>query len=182
MHGIVNQAIQGLITDKYGAEKWDAIKQSCSLSIDYFISNEPYDDDITYDIIGIASEHLNIDSNVILEEFGIYWVTVTGMQKYGEIMRAGGQNFTHFVMNLPNFHNRIMLIFPKLNPPEFKVEQISEKQLILHYYSNRDGLSSFVIGLIKGIGIIYDTPIETKTILSEKQNFQHDIIEINIKN
>jgi hypothetical protein len=75
-----------------------------------------------------------------------------------------------------------MLIFPKLAPPEFSVEQINEKQLILHYYSNRDGLSSFVIGLVKGIGIIYDTPITIKTILSEKKEFQHDIIEININN
>lgn len=182
MHGIVNQAIQGLITDKYGADKWLEIKQRCSLSVDYFISNESYDDDITYDIIGIASEFLNVDANEILEEFGIYWVTVTGMEKYGDLMRAGGQNFTHFVLNLPNFHSRVMLIFPKLNPPEFNVEQVSEKQLILHYYSTRDGLSSFVIGLIKGIGIIYNTPIETKTILSEKNDFQHDIIEINIKN
>jgi hypothetical protein len=182
MHGIVNQAIQGLITDKYGAEKWNDIKQRCSISFDYFISNESYDDDITYDIIGIAAEFLNVDANEILEEFGIYWVTVTGMEKYGDLMRAGGQNFTNFVMNLPNFHSRVMLIFPKIEPPEFSVEQITEKQLILHYYSTRDGLSSFVIGLIKGIGIIYNTPIETKTILSEKNDFQHDIIEINIKN
>lgn len=182
MHGIVNQAIQGLITDKYGADKWLEIKQRCSLSVDYFISNESYDDDITYDIIGIASEFLNVDANEILEEFGIYWVTVTGIEKYGDLMRAGGQNFTHFVLNLPNFHSRVMLIFPKLEPPEFNVEQVSEKQLILHYYSTRDGLSSFVIGLIKGIGIIYNTPIETKTISSEKNDFQHDIIEINIKN
>jgi hypothetical protein len=75
-----------------------------------------------------------------------------------------------------------MLIFPKLNPPEFKVEQVSEKQLILHYYSSRDGLSSFVVGIIKGLGIIYNTSITTKTILSEKIEFQHDIIEININN
>lgn len=182
MHGIVNQAIQGLIRDKYGAETWNDIKQRCSLSINYFISNESYDDDITYDIIAIAAEFLNIDANELLEEFGIYWVTVTGMEKYGNLMRAGGSNFTHFVMSLPNFHNRIMLIFPKLNPPEFKVEQVSEKQLILHYYSSREGLSSFVVGIIKGLGIIYDTPITTKTILSEKIEFQHDIIEININN
>jgi hypothetical protein len=182
MHGIVNQAIQGLITDKYGADKWLEIKQRCSLSVDYFISNEPYDDDITYDIIGIASEYLHIHSDIILEEFGVYWVTVTGMQKYGDLMKAGGKSFTQFILNLPNFHSRVMLIFPKLTPPEFSVEQINEKQLTLHYYSNRDGLSSFVIGLIKGIGIIYDTAIETKIIFSEKKEFQHDIIEIYIKN
>lgn len=182
MHGIVNQAIQGLITDKFGADKWLEIKQRCSLSVDYFISNESYDDDITYNIIGIASEFLNVQANEILEEFAFYWVTVIGMEKYGDLMKAGGQNFTHFVMNLPNFHSRVMLIFPKLEPPEFSVEQMSEKQLILHYYSNRDGLSSFVIGIIKGIGFIYDTPISIKTILSEKVDFQHDIIEININN
>jgi hypothetical protein len=182
MHGVINQSIQGLINDKYGIEKWIEIKHRCSLPIDYFLSNESYDDDITYDIIGVASEVLHIDSNIILEEFGIYWVTVSCIEKYGDLMKAGGQNFAQFMLNLPNFHSRVMLIFPKVSPPEFTVEQVHEKKFILHYYSNRNGLSSFVIGLIKGIGIIHDTPVETKTILSEKTEFQHDIIEIHVKN
>ena len=182
MYGIVNQAIQGLITDKFGIDKWNEIKERSSVNVDYFISNEPYNDSLTYDIVGVASEVLKIDATIILEEFGFYWATVIGMEKYGDLMKSGGKNFTHFVLNLPNFHSRVMLIFPNLAPPEFSVEQVNEQLLILHYYSHRDGLSHFVLGIIKGIGQIYNTEIETKIILSEKNEFQHDIIEINIIN
>jgi hypothetical protein len=75
-----------------------------------------------------------------------------------------------------------MLLYPKLNPPEFKVERINDAELILHYYSGRDGLTHFVIGLISGIGILYDTNIKITHVKSEKKAHWHDVINILIEN
>jgi len=41
-----------------------------------------------------------------------------------------------------------MLIYPKLTPPEFKISEVYENRLCLHYFSKRQGLQDFVRELI----------------------------------
>jgi hypothetical protein len=40
MYGIVNQAIQGLVVENYGQEKWDEILKRSGISETHFISND----------------------------------------------------------------------------------------------------------------------------------------------
>ena len=55
MYGLVNQALQGLISEQYGVEKWNIVKKKAGIEIDYFVSNEPYEDSITFDLVATAS-------------------------------------------------------------------------------------------------------------------------------
>jgi hypothetical protein len=48
-----------------------------------------------------------------------------------------------------------MLLYPKLTPPEFKVTDIEESSLHLHYFSKREGLQEFFRGLLQGLGKMY---------------------------
>jgi len=48
MYGIVNKAIEDLVKTNFGEHIWDAVKKRSGVDIDYFLSSEPYDDDITY--------------------------------------------------------------------------------------------------------------------------------------
>jgi hypothetical protein len=73
-----------------------------------------------------------------------------------------------------------MLIYPKLNPPEFMVEELSDQILILHYYSSREGLTHFVVGLLKGLAKMYDAQIQITLVSSEKDINWHDLFEIKI--
>jgi hypothetical protein len=180
MYGIVNQAIQGLVTENFGKEKWERIKQISGVTQEYFISNEPYDDDITYELVAAASEVLEIPAEEVLRAFGEYWVLKTGYEKYGELMKAGGENFFEFMFNLPNFHGRIMLIYPNLNPPEFTVERLSANELILHYLSSRQGFTEFVVGLISGLAKMFSEIVEIKLLESEYTDVWHDIFHIRI--
>ncbi len=180
MYGIVNQAIQGLITENFGKEKWEEVKKVGHVTQDVFLSNESYEDDITYDLVGAASEVLKIPASDVLFAFGEYWVLNTGHKKYGDLMKSGGANFYDFVKNLPNFHGRIMLIYPKLSPPEFKVEEINEKELVLHYFSSRQGLTDFVRGLVNGLGKLFDTQIEITLTDSSHHEVWHDVFHVKI--
>lgn len=180
MYGLVNQALQGLITEEYGVQKWNMIKKKVGIEIDYFVSNEPYEDSITFDLVVTASEVLNVPASDILRSFGEYWILRTGREKYGELMKAGGSTFLEFMLNLPNFHSRIMLIYPKLNPPEFMIEKKSESEIIMHYYSSRDGLTDFVVGLIDGIAEMFDTKINMILLSTEKTDNWHDTFAITI--
>ncbi len=178
MYGIVNKAIEDLVIENFGEQKWDAIKERSGVDVDFFISNEPYDDDITYKLAGAVSEEMNITVSAVLESFGEWWVLRTGKEKYGGLMEAGGNGLREFLVNLPVFHNRVMLIYPKLTPPEFKVSDAEERSIHVHYFSKRLGLQDFVRGLLSGLGKMYNTPATVELIQSRDDGFDHEIFKV----
>jgi hypothetical protein len=178
MYGIVNKAIQELVTQNFGADKWEAVKLESGVDVDYFLSNEPYDDDITYKLAGAASVVLGITTGQVLNAFGEWWILKTGKEKYGGLMEAGGNNLKEFLINLPIFHNRIMLMYPKLTPPEFKVSNIEADSIYIHYYSKRDGLQEFVRGLLSGLGKMYNVITTIELIQSRDEGNTHEIFKV----
>ncbi len=178
MYGIVNKAIENLITENFGEDKWEAIKKRSGVEIDFFISNEPYDDDITYSLAGATSKELDMPIEDVLKSLGEWWVLRTGKEKYGGLMEAGGHTLKEFLMNLPLFHDRVMLIYPKLTPPEFKVTDISEESVHVHYFSKRLGLQEFVRGLLQGLGKMYSTEVAIELLDSRDDGGDHEIFKV----
>ena len=72
-----------------------------------------------------------------------------------------------------------MLIYPKLTPPEFKVSDITENGLNLHYFSKRQGLQEFVRGLIQGLGKMFNTPVSLELLQTRDEGSTHEIFKIN---
>ena len=178
MYGIVNKAIEDLVVNKFGENVWESVKERSGVEVDYFISNEPYNDDITYKLAGACSEEMEIPVNDVLFAFGEWWILKTGKEKYGGLMEAGGHNLREFLVNLPIFHNRIMLIYPKLTPPEFKISHVEENSIHVHYFSKREGLQDFVKGLLSGLGKMYQTPTEIELIQSRDEGSDHEIFKV----
>jgi hypothetical protein len=178
MYGIVNKAIQDLITVNFGEEKWDLIKERSGIDVDYFLSNEPYDDDITFKLAVAASEILGISVGHVLNAFGEWWILKTGLEKYGGLMKAGGSNLKEFLVNLPLFHNRILLMYPKLTPPEFKVSHIEENSIHVHYHSKREGLQEFVRGLMSGLGKMFAVETTIELIQTRDHGSTHEIFKV----
>jgi hypothetical protein len=178
MYGIINKAIQELVTEKYGEEKWQNILALSTVEEDFFISNEPYDDEITFKLAQAVSLEMNINIKDVLIAFGEWWVVKTTKDKYGTLMQSGGATLKEFLLNLPFFHNRVMLIYPKLTPPEFKVSNINDTSIHLHYISSREGLQEFVRGLIQGLGILFNTPVTIDLIQSRENGSSHEIFKI----
>lgn len=178
MYGIVNKAIEDLITTNFGEQKWIDIHIRSGIEEDFFISNEAYDDDITFKLAQAVSEEMNMTLQNVLITFGEWWVIKTTKEKYGGLMEAGGSTLKEFLINLPLFHNRVMLIYPKLTPPEFKVTDIQENSLHLHYISKREGLQDFVRGLIQGLGKMFNTPVTISLLQSRNDGAAYEIYNI----
>ena len=178
MYGIVNKAIQDLITDNFGADKWEAIKEKSDIDVDFFLSNEPYDDAITYKLAIATSDVLGITVGQVLNALGEWWILKTGKEKYAGLMEAGGNNLKEFLVNLPLFHNRIMLMYPKLTPPEFKVSNLEENSIHVHYHSKREGLQEFVRGLMTGLGKMYNVDATVELIQSRDDGNSHEIFKV----
>jgi hypothetical protein len=178
MYGIVNKAIEELVVANFGADKWEDIKLRSGVDVDYFISSEPYDDDLTFKLAQAVSDEMGMTLSAVLIAFGEWWVVKTTKDKYGGLMEAGGDNLKEFLINLPLFHNRVMLIYPKLTPPEFKVSDINENSINLHYFSKREGLQDFVRGLIQGLGIMYVTPVTINLLQTRDEGSSHEIFNV----
>lgn len=178
MYGIVNKAIQDLVIANFNEAVWEKVKVTSGVDVDYFLSNEPYDDAITFKLAGAVAAETNMTLSEVLIAFGEWWILKTGKEKYGSLLEAGGKNLKEFLINLPAFHNRIMLMYPKLTPPEFKISNIKANSIHVHYFSKREGLQEFVRGLLQGLGKLYSTAVIIALLQSRNEGNTHEIFKV----
>jgi hypothetical protein len=168
MYGIINQSIQELIIKEFGEETWLKIISKCKLDVAEFQNHETYDDKYTYLLAGAAAEILCIEISAVLKLFGEFWITDISLKKYPALMTSGGITLKEFMRNLPNFHNRIYLSYPKLIAPEFKIIDDENKTIWVEYYSNRPGLTHMMEGMLVGLTKIFNEPFASINLVEEK--------------
>jgi len=150
MYGMVNKAVRGFVLKNFNAETWAQIHTTAGVSED-FVSMQSYDDDVTYNLVGAANSLLGIEVPDILNGFGRYWVSDVATVAYADLMTKTGTSFTDFVKNLDHLHDRIRVTFPDYQPPSFRVKEVDDGTLQVDYYSHREGLLDFVVGLLEGL-------------------------------
>jgi hypothetical protein len=178
MYGMVNLALEELVIQRAGRGLWQQIKLDADVHIELFARNQGYPDEITYALVGAASKRLNLQPNELLKEFGVHWILHTAEHGYSDLMAAGGNTLKDFLLNLPNLHTRISLLFPHLKPPEFRCSDVTEHTMSLHYVSPRSGLTAFLEGLLLGLGQRFQTPIQVQCIARRDEGAEHDIFHL----
>jgi hypothetical protein len=163
-----------MVVSGYGQETWERVKEKAGFEDEVFVSTEAYPDELTYALVGAASSILKTPPADVLEAFGVYWVVKTAQEGYGDMMAAGGKTLGEFLENLPNFHSRVSMIFPHLSPPRFYCSDIKPNSIHMHYQSHRDGLAPFVVGLFKGLGQMFSTPMTVEQMASKSAGADHD--------
>ena len=158
MYGMVNQAVRGMVIEKFGAQTWTQIHTGAAAPGD-FVAMQPYDDDVTYRLVGQAVTVLHIPADVILHAFGEYWVQSVATQHYAALMSSSGKDFVDFLGNLDHMHQRIRTTFPHYRPPSFRVRPLRPGLLQVDYYSERQGLLPFVVGLFTGLAAHFKVTI-----------------------
>jgi guanylate cyclase soluble subunit beta len=149
-----------MIRDKFGDEHWEEVFRVSGVPADSFLSMRSYDDAITYDLVGAASEVLGKPVEACLEMYGEYWVLETATKSYGSLMEAAGGSLLEFLSNINALHDRITGTFMNYVPPEFQVEPLGESRHRIHYISKRQGLTPFVVGLLNGLAKHFDSELE----------------------
>lgn len=178
MYGMVNNAIKNLITDHYGEEAWEGIHAHSGVDDEIFISMNANPDEPTYNMIVTASEKLGVEAGTLLEEIGEYWLLYTAQEGYGEMLDMFGNTMMEFLQNLNHLHSRVGSVMPEFQPPTFECEKNADGNMLLHYYSDRPGLSSLVIGIMKGLCKKFNEPSTIEKVAFKDQGDDHDIFEI----
>ena len=181
MYGMVNKAFQGMVSNQYGEDKWDEIKNKAGVDSDFFISMEQYPDEVSGKIVGAASEVLEMSPEQFLIQFGEFWITYAANSDYREIFDVSGNTFVELLQNLNDLHTRVGNIMHQLNPPSFKCTDIGNSSLRLHYYSSRKGLAPMVLGLLNGLATRFKTEIDVTHLASSVDGADHDEFLIKYK-
>jgi guanylate cyclase soluble subunit beta len=64
-----------------------------------------------------------------------------------------------FLENLNELHDRISTTFLEYEPPEFRVSELQKNRMEVEYISHREGLNSFVSGLLVALSERFNEPM-----------------------
>ncbi|MED5374574.1 MAG: heme NO-binding domain-containing protein [Myxococcota bacterium] len=181
MYGLVNKAIEGLVCKQFGEDTWFQIVDRAGVDADSFISMDPYPDEITYRLVGAASETLDIPADDLLEAFGVYWIQYVGSRGYGPLMNLENRELFEFLEDLDQMHSRVADTMPELRPPRFTAERLGPKQLRMHYHSDRAGLGPMVAGLLRGLLQVKELEGEIRWTAKRSEGAPHEIFEVTLQ-
>ena len=182
MYGLINNALKSMIQEQFGEEQWQAVLAASGVPEDSFLTMRSYDDAITYQLAGAASEVLGAPVEACLEMFGVYWVHEIAAKSYGSLMDASGDTLVEFLGNMNTLHDRITGTFLNYVPPEFRVEPLGDGRHRIHYVSKREGLVPFVDGLLKGLAERFESELEVLDLeMLDVESGTHAVYEVSVK-
>jgi hypothetical protein len=174
MHGLVNQGVHDLAIQLGGEQLWREIRAAAGIDHETFIGMETYADDVTWRLVEGASCVLGMSTSEVLHAFGRHWILYTARRGYGPIFDTMGRSLTEFLGNLDAMHARLSLSMPDLRPPSFVCEELSDGQIRLEYRSDRPGLAPMVIGLLNGLGELFELDLTVTQTVDRIDGADHD--------
>ncbi|WP_369820046.1 heme NO-binding domain-containing protein [Synechococcus sp. 1G10] len=179
MYGLVNRAIQQMVTTQHGEDVWKRIKAKADLEdLDFFSTFQAYPDDVTHRLVAAASDELGLSGDQIMQAFGEYWITYTASEGYEQLLESTGETLPEFLDHLDNLHARAGLSFPKLQPPSFRCEHAADQSVDLEYRSKRQGLAPMVIGLLHGLGKRFGNSVMVEQTASRDRGDARDLFHV----
>ncbi|MCU0528414.1 MAG: heme NO-binding domain-containing protein [Cyanobium sp. Prado107] len=179
MYGLVNRAIQQMVTSRHGEDVWQRIKEKADLAdLDFFSTYQAYPDDVTHRLVAAASEELELSAAEIMHAFGEYWITYTASEGYEQLLESTGETLPEFLDHLDTLHARAGLAFPQLQPPSFRCRHGGDRTIDLEYHSHRRGLAPMVVGLLQGLGRRFRTDVQVEQTAARDRGDGEDLFHI----
>lgn len=178
---MINEAMRRLVSETSGAGTWGEIAERADAP-ESFAALSYYDDDVTYALVGAASDVLGTPAEGLLRDFGHYWSTRVGPENYSDILGATGTDVVSVLSNLDHMHARLQVLYPELRPPSFSVSGgDGADSFEVHYSSERAGLAPFVVGLLEGLGDLYGTPAQVDHLAAPSSEQRYDVFRVTLK-
>jgi methyl-accepting chemotaxis protein len=166
MKGTIVLCIADLVKTAGGVDKWREILRRSGLPEDLQLTSiADVDDEIIQKVLTQIGEVLQLSPEQIQDAFGDYWVNDYAPKHY-KAYYYGIDSAKSMIMKLDSIHEQVTKIIPNAHPPRFDVEEIDENTLKVHYKSHRK-MIDFYIGLVKGVGKFFKTPVHIKKLSEE---------------
>ncbi len=149
MHGLVNRALQCLLIDTYGVDRWSAIARAATVDAAGFEAMLVYDDAVIESVLATASAELRKPVEELLEDMGTYLVSHTNMGRVRRLLRFGGDGFEDFLHSLDDVPGRARLAVPDLVVPAMVLSDMGEGRYSLECRARPAWLSHIVLGALR---------------------------------
>jgi hypothetical protein len=101
---MVNQAIEAMVTEKFGAADWEKVKQLAGVDDPAFLAMRQYPDSVTYALAGAVSRHASLPIAAVLHAFGVYWIEYARRGPWGKLMTSSGTSTYELLAALDAMH------------------------------------------------------------------------------
>jgi methyl-accepting chemotaxis protein len=166
MKGTIVLCIADLVKSIGGDEAWRTVLQKAGLPENLRLTRvSDVDDPSIQKVLGAICTTLGIGVPELVNAFGDYWVNVYA-PKYYRAYSYGINSAKAMIMGMDKIHAQVTKILPNAHPPRFDFEEINENTLRVHYKSHRK-MIDFYIGLVKGVGKMFKTPLSIKKLSEE---------------
>ncbi len=167
MKGAIVDAIKDLVVENFGLEKWMDVLENAGLArTTTFSVREDVPDETVLKLVESISQTLNLSLQEVADAFGEYWVSVYMPKVYKPYYR-GVSSAKELLLKMDEVHRKATQNIPNAHPPRFEYRWEKPNVLIMKYKSPR-GLMDIFIGLIKGVGKFYKTPLEVEQISQDE--------------
>jgi predicted hydrocarbon binding protein len=179
MYGLINDSIRRLVVEEAGDDAWERIADGAGAGSRAFAAMHYYNDALAYALVGAASDELDAPPEVLLRRFGRYWSLEIAPESYGDYLESAGSGLRDVLVGLDSMHSRLHALFPELRPPSIEVDPPNGSDVItVHYRSEREGLASFMAGLLEGLAELMSHPTEVRQVSERGTGSDHDVFEI----
>lgn len=158
MYGVIYIAIKDYAETAFGTEKWEAIVAESGVNVDFTVTEQPFNDNISYILAKAVSAITHTPLQVVLYNFGLQVIRSTNA-KFKPIISERGETLRDYLLNLPDFHNRISLIYPELMAPEFRLSDVQPGSMMIHYRKRIEGMTEYIRGYINGLAEVYNETV-----------------------
>ena len=167
MKGSIINCLSDLVKDNFGEHKWKEIVQLTGENPKTaIIATSDIDDKTAFKLIENTCKVLNLTKQQACDAFGDYWVNTYAPKIYS-MYYTKFKNAKQFIMGMDKVHETVTKNMLNARPPRFTFEEVDENTVIVSYISTRN-MIDFYIGLVKGVGKYFNTPISIKKISEEK--------------
>ena len=83
MYGLINNALKGMIEERFGEDQWQQVLTESGVPEDSFLTMRSYDDEITYSLAGAASKVLDAPRGFVKIVSGNRYDEVLGVHIIG---------------------------------------------------------------------------------------------------
>lgn len=155
MHGLVNRALEGFLTETYGPGVWEKVRSDASLGFKHFESMLRYEPVLTERVVLAACYRLDKPTAAFLEDVGTWIVTNRNSASIRRLLRFGGSDFREFLHSLDELPGRIQLAVPELSVPQVSLRSKSPATIELILTWTEMNLSGIFLGAIRAMADDY---------------------------
>lgn len=155
MHGMVNGALQGFLTNTYGEEIWQEVRSQAALPFDSFEAMLDYPDAMTLACFAAACHVLHKHPNALLEDIGLWLVTDSTLEPLRRLLRFSGATFLDFLHSLDEMGERGRLAMPDLEMPTIEVLPLDPSTFRLRCKWRMPGIAPILLGCLRAMADDY---------------------------